>query len=516
MRTKGKIIILMIAAATTLNAQNPIQQTRSVSPILLYNGNTLLGTAENYYPQKIRVYGTLGYQSLMFHHAGTRSKGDLGFGGGFSYGYNFTRNWGLSLGVDYNHYCSSFKTNIVDESQLMDYNGTVYGLRQVVDAKEKQIAGYLSVPVMATFSTPIARRWDLNAGLGVAMMFPVHSSNKMLSGTVTRTAYWNDVVFSAPDQGRNETEQNLFKHEGIGTSSSYINKRSDRIFRLGAELRADVGVAFRISEHCLLDMGVYLNYGFTNIKRLNDNVAFGTGYSGVVTSQNIGNVHPLSVGIKAGFTFDFGKKKATKVKALPVIEKYYYKTIDTVYVDRDRVVEKIVEKKVYIPAQVASAPDIKVGYDVPNRCAVLPVNDLYDLSLVEDCVDQRIPRDECPILASFPFPFNVSSLTTQNEGFAPALEELKKDSKQEYLLVGFADKVGSDDINTRIAAERSQNVYKILVELYGIDPDRLVIGVATERHPFSTDELNRRAYLFRVDSPTFLTIKKALKTVRRK
>jgi hypothetical protein len=68
---------------------------------------------------------------------------------------------------------------------------------------------------------------------------------------------------------------------------------------------AQVGLSFKIAENWNMHTELNLQYGFQNIKTRAINILVPDEYSGITATKYIGEIHPLSFGIRFGIAYTF-------------------------------------------------------------------------------------------------------------------------------------------------------------------------------------------------------------------
>ena len=82
-----------------------------------------------------------------------------------------------------------------------------------------------------------------------------------------------------------------------------------------------------------------------------------------------------------------------------------------------------------------------------------------------------------------------------------AIAKVMKDNPDyKFTIVGFADYTGSADYNQKLSVKRAEEAKKVLVNKYGIDPDRLVVEGKGQTESFGDVKMsiNRRVSFYRV------------------
>ena len=82
-----------------------------------------------------------------------------------------------------------------------------------------------------------------------------------------------------------------------------------------------------------------------------------------------------------------------------------------------------------------------------------------------------------------------------------AIAKVMKDNPDyKFAIVGFADYSGSPEYNQKLSLKRAEEAKKVLVNKYGIDPDRLVVEGKGQTESFGDVKMsiNRRVSFYRV------------------
>ena len=317
---KQKMIIavccFLFFMAGNLTAQNGKGSYASVS---LHTGSSSLG---------YKVVGLDGVE-------GTTSP-KIGLGVSLRYNYYFDTHWGFGTGIGLSIYNAeaTLKGGLDDRNMYSLGNYTdddnsglpqAFILRaRLENLKEKQNIQFFEIPLTLLYQTRFSYgKWGAYGSLGVKFQMPIvkkfeaaSSSNSRLnvSGLYTDNTQGFDV--GAPGM------PDLSNH-GFGTINnpgkalSWKNSNTDLKFGIAGTVEA--GVISRLNNESDFLIGVYMDYGFGDIKNssgallegpsgnyhpeANDNIGKGIVYNGLFNSNHTDQIMPLSFGVKVGLRF---------------------------------------------------------------------------------------------------------------------------------------------------------------------------------------------------------------------
>ena len=228
---------------------------------------------------------------------------------GLSYAFRLGRNWNLLTGVAGGIY----------RTQATLQDGTAFTSYQVDDAgsafqytvkttgyKETQQFIAASIPVLFQYHTAGPHtQWYLSAG-GRALL-PLTANVQLSAKQVSLTGYYPDY---------NIQVSNVPQH-GFGTINNWKASQTVQL-KPSAVLSAATGFGFRLSPGTGLYIGIYVDYGLTELKSRNDSMPFTT-YSPTGISQLqansvlkmpiAGQMTLLSFGLQVRFGFGSAKVK---------------------------------------------------------------------------------------------------------------------------------------------------------------------------------------------------------------
>jgi hypothetical protein len=208
---------------------------------------------------EISFFAGGGYSTLYYYlHQVPNGKLNPGYGGTTGLGYTrfFNDFIGIGTGVEIGYYTA--KTTIeqfsdsypaFDKEDNFDFHYTVDGY------VEKQNLLAINIPLMFQIQFPLLHDEHLcYVALGGRVGFPVRSGYNSSASSYTTSAYYPqyDVLLESP------VSQGL----GVFHNRKYNDKfKFHTMYMLSAEL----GMKWMISDQFSLYMGVYFDYGFTDI-----------------------------------------------------------------------------------------------------------------------------------------------------------------------------------------------------------------------------------------------------------
>lgn len=330
-----KIILSIIAGFSTciIASAAQTQEIESLESVLSrdyqYNKTVKVDSSLFYNPHQFSIYATPGYGALTYKGKEGNSVGNINCGVGFDYTYWITKNIGISVGLEWMRYVGSYKfDNVYSEDNYIDYSdflypeGNPYTVFQLSNMAERQISDYLQTPIKLQFSIPLSQEWDFRAAMGVNMGWNVNTVQK-ISGEYTRYADFpvsHVIIDDSPTLG-------------LGTYDTYSNPTTDKVIGHTFGVVGEIGADWKFHEHWLLNLAIQGSYGINDVKLQNKPFADLDGYSGVITTNRVGEVHTMNVGIKVGIAYRFGKSCYQKKKDQEILANELMK------IDRKKAIE---------------------------------------------------------------------------------------------------------------------------------------------------------------------------------
>ncbi len=256
-----------------------------------------------------------GLHNLSYTMPNGTQNGKSGYTINGAYSYFFTPNWGVQAGLGIQSFGATSKLTYFTAAPAVDSEGDAFEFRtQYTNWQEKQNALYLEIPVAAQYRYAINEKLGLIGSLGAKIALPVYAKYKTIGGQIRTTGYyeqWNVELYDLPEQGFSTI------------TNSFTDKISLNPVFTGL---ADVGGLYRLSNNLELYAGVYFNYGFNKTKTPDTKVIYQQNgvYNGMLASNQVQHVKPISFGLKVGVYLQLGKQRnAVKTEiaepTLPVI-----------------------------------------------------------------------------------------------------------------------------------------------------------------------------------------------------
>ena len=253
-------------------------------------------------------YGPTRTDHVMLHSTGSVSLLDYksidskssispNIGVGVEYAHFFGKNFGLSIGAELTSFSSYYRFNgRRDSLELFDnWSSRYYKLRQNLTTLEHQRVTYLSIPAKLNFRRRLAPQLTFHASAGAAYTVYLTEKQSVVAGTIDRQAFFGDIFVNIDD----------FRPLMFGKFNDFINPSSQKQFTKTLLGIAQLGVSFNIAKDWDMHTELNFQYGFENIKLRNINILVPDEYSGVTATNYIGNILPMSVGLRVGVTYKF-------------------------------------------------------------------------------------------------------------------------------------------------------------------------------------------------------------------
>jgi OOP family OmpA-OmpF porin len=231
---------------------------------------------------------------------------------GLDYTFRLGSQWGLLTGIMGGIYRTqaTFPDGLIFNYNQVDDEGSAfqYSLK-TIGYKESQRFFAATIPLLLQYHTAgEGTQWWINGGGKV--FFPFNSSIQIFAKQLILTGYYPDY---------NLEVSNLAQH-GFGTLNNWKTSATTA-FKPAAALSAATGFSFKTSANTRLYVGVYADYGVTDLKEKNGTLPFatynpsginGVQANGVLNMPNAGKVGLLSVGLQ--IRFGFGADRARPVR----------------------------------------------------------------------------------------------------------------------------------------------------------------------------------------------------------
>lgn len=260
-----------------------------------------------FYQHELFIYATPSYTWIPYSDTrNQQSYGGFDIGAGIDYRFFFHQNIGVSLGLQYMPYTSNYQFDAfeqtssgIDNSDPL-YPNNPYTYIERYNVTEVAKLHYLEVPIKALFITPSWNRVQLRTGIGLNLGCNI-ASNQSLSGY-----YDAEMIYTDNNVTLNESESLL-----LGRYNDIEINSPQSILGVHVSLLAEIGIGVKLSERCQLNLDLYASYALNNTHITHhDFIAMNRSYQGILTTNLVGEAHPLAVGGKVGLSFYLGKPKA--------------------------------------------------------------------------------------------------------------------------------------------------------------------------------------------------------------
>ncbi|MDR1742896.1 MAG: outer membrane beta-barrel protein [Dysgonamonadaceae bacterium] len=268
--------------------------------------------AQIQYDSEFAVGAGLGCSSFDYgflQKTGTSNTSGLGGTLGVSYTRFFSRNIGLSFGLEAGVYNASFTVDAArDEYSIATPPGLQGSFLLRADysgIEEKHSVVFLQIPLMLQFQAPVSGSAFFYFGAGGKIGIPVSPLYKQSVKSVITTGYSDYTA---------QTYQNMPNH-GF---DSYSDIQTDGTFKTGIPymLSLESGIKFGKTGKTPVYTGFYLDYGLNNIQKTSDSKLLEYNESnpsnpvwrGVVENASLVNkIKPFALGLKIRVAFGSGK-----------------------------------------------------------------------------------------------------------------------------------------------------------------------------------------------------------------
>ncbi|MDR1813454.1 MAG: PorT family protein [Tannerella sp.] len=246
-----------------------------------------------------------------FHGEDEKKPTDIGVAGGLDYTIFFTRQWGITTGVEFALYNGTFS---VPGNKNLQYKMTTnsgmpddfYLNADIHDFKEKQHVTLLQIPFMARIQAPFSNRY-FYFGAGLKAGIPIYSKWEQTYGSVT--TYGHSAITGQWYENMPEM--------GFGTYSS-LEAEGEFELDITYFLAFEAGLKLMLSSKSALYTSFYFDYALNNPFTVKDRRILEYNYKQPLPSEYKFNswlessvdavpikkwTAPLAVGVKIGIAF---------------------------------------------------------------------------------------------------------------------------------------------------------------------------------------------------------------------
>jgi len=204
------------------------------------------------------VGGGFGLSSLQYQIKDGNHQSGLGGKASIGYSFMVSPQMGLSTGIGLSFYSAQCDMNVLSSEQpAIGIDGDFIFKASYSNYHETQKATYLNIPVMALFKTESTTAFYGMAGVKIG--FPVDAKYKG-SGNLTTSAFF---------EFENQEYQNMPEF-GFGSFDD-VGGNAKLDLDMNLSLSIEAGIECSISYNWALRAGVFLDYGFMDIRKGNKN-----------------------------------------------------------------------------------------------------------------------------------------------------------------------------------------------------------------------------------------------------
>ncbi|MDD3322432.1 MAG: hypothetical protein PHS59_13415 [Paludibacter sp.] len=248
-------------------------------------------------PDQLILHTTPSVSLLSYKSLDSKSTISGNIGTGLEYGHFFNEIWGLSIGAEITSFSTFYHfKGRKDSLELFDnWSSRYYKLNQNLTTKEFQSVTYLSFPVKINYRHRLTKSLNFNVSAGAAYTLYFAENKSIVSGTIDRQAFFGDIYVNIDE----------FYPLMFGKFTDYINPSSEKQFKSTLLGVVQMGLSFNLADNWNMHTELNFQYGFQNIKTRSINLLIPDEYSGVTATNYIGEIHPLSLGLRIGVAYNF-------------------------------------------------------------------------------------------------------------------------------------------------------------------------------------------------------------------
>lgn len=399
----------------------------------------------------------------------------LGFGAGLHYAHFFGRHFGLGLGVNYNRLHGATTYDFTETTAGLTHAsnpGVTYDLVTTYDGwRERQMLGFLSVPLELLWRWELGERSWLVAGLGAQLELPLHGRYTADEGTYATSGYFPAI---------GHTVENLPQH-GFGTYNADTEANIEGL-KPAVSLVADLGVRLPLGDRWGLYVGAYGTFGLTNMLDgtssdpllvLDPADPSQALYNGTFASAEVDGMRLLRAGVKVAIDFGWSCGRTPQAPA----------AAEEKPTARPQLVQQPQPKPEPRPAPNAQ----------PQPVVMQPKAEPEAVSGQQSVASGQpsaVNWEERLAALAVTFDFGQSEPHFA-DGDEATLRQLASamlaDPATRVTVTGHTDSVGSADVNMRLGQQRANAVRQRMIAL-GIPADRITTASRGEEQPVAPND----------------------------
>ena len=409
-----------------------------------------------------------GLHSIQFSPKGGEFTPGTGAEVKAGYRHTIDEHWSAGIGLGFSWYNarSFYEDYRIARSAVDAQNGEPYEDRVIfTDWREKQHLVNLEVPVAVYYQQSIRPLWSFLGSVGVKFFAPVSNRYQILDGTMETKGYFERLT--------NVEYENLPQH-GFFSMENAEGEASLRKFGAGTFVDAGMLRSFKHSDMSLY-MGLYFNFGVTNLSKSHTNSLFdGESYPGVLSSDRVEKAHLMAAGLKVGITFGL-----PRVYPLPEMQHEGVIEEDEDYAVRDAEIEHFERSEVEDVLRIAR----RLAQEEEERKA----RALADVKKVVNWLNKNVKVE-----------FKLGQAVVEmNDEIRSYIDDLtyyiKNTPGRKIVIWGHTCNLGKEAKNIELGMQRAEAMRKLLIQA-GCPINRVMARSKGSSEPLvpNTSEANRR------------------------
>lgn len=259
-----------------------------------------------FYQHEVGIYAIPCYSWLTYKDTqGQQSSGAFNVGAGLDYRFFFHQNVGVSLGIQYMPYTGYYNYDAFEQTSsgidnsdpLYPNNPYIYVERYNVDEIAK--LHYLEAPIKLLFITPSWNKVQLRTAIGINIGYNI-ATQQSLTGF-----YDAEMIYTDHNITLNQSESLQ-----LGRYTDITIQSPQTVLGVQIAALAEIGIGIKLSERWQMNIDLYGSYSLNNTHNTyNSFIAMNKAYQGIVTTNLVGDIHPLALGARIGFSVYLGNPK---------------------------------------------------------------------------------------------------------------------------------------------------------------------------------------------------------------
>lgn len=486
-----------------------------------------------FYQHEVGIYAIPCYSWLTYKDTqGQQSSGAFNVGAGLDYRFFFHQNVGVSLGIQYMPYTGYYNYDAFEQTSsgidnsdpLYPNNPYIYVERYNVDEIAK--LHYLEAPIKLLFITPSWNKVQLRTAIGINIGYNI-ATQQSLTGF-----YDAEMIYTDHNITLNQSESLQ-----LGRYTDITIQSPQTVLGVQIAALAEIGIGIKLSERWQMNIDLYGSYSLNNTHNTyNSFIAMNKAYQGIVTTNLVGDIHPLALGARIGFSVYLGNPKeeilppwkkrklkgfnesldgytnqsllnetsqdtlATQAITLP-------EPVTTPVATAPEVIEpEIIEPTVAKP-EVITAPKVVTPMEPAVDTPVAPQPTITEPAKTEPkaikpivtepiVVEPKESKAYKPRALNAPILFHLNSLELTKASsslFKHIVSTLQDNPPQKIIVIGYTCNMGDESDNLHLGKYRAEKV-KYLLEQNGLQYISIETETRGENNPHlpNTTENNRK------------------------